>query len=195
MWQEHRQKFACLLKNTKKQTKRWKSSRQIFWVKGAWCLLCSTSVNDKAVLVSCFEVSFWSGFHCFLIPDDCQSLCGKGALIDRVGCSIRIGSQKIIRTKSSGQKSTKNIWIIVDRWPTSPTWNTQSVRGDIFSRLSLQDNIDSFLGILQGYQATRSHSCGMLLRFSGGIPHLYCVNVQQQTRNRAIETKGPCSPT
>ena len=69
----------------------------------AWCFLCSTTENDKAVLVSCFEMSFSSVFHCFLIPDDCQFLCGKGAFIDRVGCyCTRIGSQKIIRTKSSG---------------------------------------------------------------------------------------------
>ena len=51
----------------------------------------------------------------------------------------------------------------------------------------MQDNIDSFLGILQGYQATRSHSCGMLLRFSGGIPHLYCASMcsnKQETKQK-----------
>ena len=64
-----------------------------------------------------------------------------------------------------------------------------------FSRLSLQDNIDSFLGILQGYQATRSHSCGMLLRFGGSPTFILRFNVQRQTRNRAKETKGPCGST
>ena len=65
----------------------------------------------------------------------------------------------------------------------------------IFSRLSLQDNLDPFLCILQGYQATRSHSCGMLLRFGGSPTFILCFNVQRQTRNRAKETKGPCGST